>query len=112
MTDKHQITFKDSLLQQYPRMQNLFKSVPCGNRAQALMAMGEAFAYMVDPNCEDLNALFYLAEAVRRGCLQKGNFSIDNTAAPTEDPLPTQINTTMPTLDEAGDMSVADFLNS
>ena len=81
MDSRKQVYFKDSLLAKYPLMENLFKEMSGSGRAQALLAMGEAFAMTVAPGCTDPEALLYAAETIRRG-LKVG-------ASTTKKPKPT-----------------------
>lgn len=67
MSDKYQVTFRENRLSDYPMMKKFFETERCGNRAQALLAMGEAFAMTHAPDCQDPNVLFYIAEAIRGG---------------------------------------------
>ncbi len=67
MSDKYQVTFRKSSLKEYPMMQKLFETERCGNRAQALLAMGEAFGRVIAPDCRDPQLLLHLAEAARKG---------------------------------------------
>lgn len=67
MDNKHQILFKESLLQEYPYIKNLFSEVSGNDRAKALLAMADAFAKKNAKPGTSVNTLYHLAEAVRSG---------------------------------------------
>jgi len=86
MAGKHQVIFRESVLNNYPFMKDYFDKVCVSERAKGLLAAGEALA-SIFANIDDTTALYPVAEAIRKGCIPPVKLPLGRFTSICDSPL-------------------------